>query len=130
MFNKYNIFDRLTPYYLVLGLVLLGFVFAKIFKPSINFEKTTKVFLVLFSIGFLIHTFGLALRWYVSGHAPWSNGYESMIYIAWAIVLSGMIFSKTISISFSNYCNLKWCDFICCSFILVRASNYYINSCT
>ena len=37
---------------------------------------------------------GLALRWYISGHAPWSNGYESMIYIAWAITLSGIIFSK------------------------------------
>ena len=41
-------------------------------------------------LGFLMHTGGLALRWYISGHAPWSNGYESMIYIAWATVLSGL----------------------------------------
>jgi cytochrome c-type biogenesis protein CcsB len=94
MFNKFNIFQRLTPLYLVLGLVLLVLVFSKIFRPTLNLLKSTKVFMILFVTGFLIHTFGLALRWYVSGHAPWSNGYESMIYIAWAIVLSGIIFSR------------------------------------
>jgi len=43
---------------------------------------------------FIAHTMGLALRWYISGHAPWSNGFESMTYIAWATVLAGFIFSK------------------------------------
>ncbi|TLP37080.1 cytochrome c biogenesis protein [Arcobacter arenosus] len=94
MFNKYNIFNNLTPAYLVLGLVLLALVFYKIFKPMVKLEKISKIFLSLFVVLFFVHTFGLALRWYVSGHAPWSNGYESMIYIAWAIVLSGIIFSK------------------------------------
>ena len=94
IFNKYNIFKKLTPLYLILGFVLLGFVFAKIFNPKLNIEKITKYFLSFFILLFIIHTLGLALRWYISGHAPWSNGYESMIYIAWAIVLSGMIFSK------------------------------------
>lgn len=94
MFNKYNIFKNLTPIYLILGLILLALVFYKIFKPMVNLEKVSRVFLVLFAILFIVHTFGLALRWYVSGHAPWSNGYESMIYIAWAIVVSGIIFSK------------------------------------
>jgi len=94
MFNKYNVFKNLTPVYLILGLVLLALVFYKIFKPMVKLEKISKIFLSLFVILFFVHTFGLALRWYVSGHAPWSNGYESMIYIAWAIVLSGIIFSK------------------------------------
>jgi len=94
MFNKYNVFKNLTPAYLILGLILLALVFYKIFKPMVKLEKISKIFLSLFVILFFVHTFGLALRWYVSGHAPWSNGYESMIYIAWAIVLSGIIFSK------------------------------------
>jgi cytochrome c-type biogenesis protein CcsB len=34
------------------------------------------------------------MRWYIAGHAPWSNGYESMIYIAWATMLAGFIFSR------------------------------------
>ncbi len=94
IFNKYNIFERLTPFYLILGFILLITIFINIFKQNLNLSKFTKVILVLFAIGFIFHTFGLALRWYVAGHAPWSNGYESMIYIAWAIVLSGMFFSK------------------------------------
>ncbi|WP_320034965.1 cytochrome c biogenesis protein CcsA [Halarcobacter sp.] len=94
LFNKYNIFKRLTPVYLILGVVLLAFVFVKIFKPMISLNKISKFFLVIFILSFIVHTSGLALRWYVSGHAPWSNGYESMIYIAWAIVLAGIIFSK------------------------------------
>jgi cytochrome c-type biogenesis protein CcsB len=43
---------------------------------------------------FLAHTAGLIIRWYIAGHAPWSNGYESMIYIGWASVLAGFIFSR------------------------------------
>ena len=31
---------------------------------------------------------------YISGHAPWSNGYESVIYIAWATMLSGFVYVK------------------------------------
>jgi len=34
------------------------------------------------------------LRWYVSGRAPWSNGYESMIYIAWTTTLAGILFTR------------------------------------
>ena len=37
---------------------------------------------------------GLISRWYISGHAPWSDGYESMIYVAWATMLFGLYFGK------------------------------------
>jgi cytochrome c-type biogenesis protein CcsB len=94
LFNHFNIFDKLTPVYLIFGIILLVAVFVKIFKPTINLEKISKIFRYLFILSLIIHTFGLALRWYVSGHAPWSNGYESMIYIAWAVVLAGVFFSK------------------------------------
>jgi cytochrome c-type biogenesis protein CcsB len=41
-----------------------------------------------------LHTSGLIVRWYISGHAPWSNAYESMIYVAWATMLFGLIFGR------------------------------------
>jgi ABC-type transport system involved in cytochrome c biogenesis permease subunit len=44
--------------------------------------------------GFLLHTFGLALRWYIAGHSPLSNGYESMIFISWVALLAGFIFVR------------------------------------
>jgi len=43
---------------------------------------------------FRLHTAGLGIRWYVSGRAPWSNGYESMIYIGWTTLLAGLIFGR------------------------------------
>jgi cytochrome c-type biogenesis protein CcsB len=36
----------------------------------------------------------LGIRWYISGHAPWSNGYESMIYVSWATMLFGVWFGR------------------------------------
>ncbi|RXK05280.1 cytochrome c biogenesis protein [Halarcobacter bivalviorum] len=94
IFNKYNIFENLTPVYLILGFFLLVLIFVNIFKSNVNLEKIAKVVLVLLTISFIFHTLALGLRWYVAGHAPWSNGYESMIYISWAIVLAGIIFSR------------------------------------
>ncbi|NPA59311.1 MAG: cytochrome c biogenesis protein CcsA [Epsilonproteobacteria bacterium] len=93
-YNQAHIFETLYPYYLLLGFILLVLSFIKIIKPKFNITIFSKITLVLLSIFFVAHTFGLGLRWYISGHAPWSNGYESMIYIGWATILAGFIFSK------------------------------------
>ncbi len=89
-YNKANIFYRMFPIFLTFGMVLLALFLLQLFWPSLDFPKTEKVFLILLWILFAIQTIGLAIRWYISGHAPWSNGYESMIYIAWAIMLAGL----------------------------------------
>jgi len=93
-YNKYNIFEKLMPYYLVMGLVLLVLSFVQILKPGFRLDIFSKGATGLLIIFFVLHTAGLITRWYISGHAPWSNGYESMIYIAWATVLAGFIFSR------------------------------------
>ena len=93
-FNHAKIFDRLSPIYLFSGLVLLIFIFAKMIKPKLSIAWITKIVLGVNLFAFIVHTGGLALRWYISTHAPWSDGYESMIYIAWAIALSGLFFSR------------------------------------
>ena len=93
-YNKANIFERIYPIYFLLGFILLILSFTKILKPKFNMGASSKIALGLLTLLFIAHTAGLALRWYISGHAPWSNGYESMIYISWATVLSGFIFSK------------------------------------
>ena len=93
-YNKAHIFETLYPYYLLLGFILLVLSFVKIIKPKFNISIFSKITLVLLSLFFVAHTFGLGLRWYISGHAPWSNGYESMIYIGWATILAGFVFSK------------------------------------
>ncbi len=39
-------------------------------------------------------TVSLALRWYISGNAPWSNAYESVVYVGWATALIGICMQK------------------------------------
>ena len=92
-YNKSNIFEQLWPLYFLVGFILLILSFVKILKPDFKLEFFSKATLGLLILFFLAHTAGLAMRWYISGHAPWSNGYESMIYIGWATVLAGFIFS-------------------------------------
>ena len=92
--NELNVFTRLAGLYMLLGVAFLFFLFVSVFKPQ---WKLKKIYYVLFGIvvlGFLLHTLGLGLRWYVSGRAPWSNGYESMIYIAWTTTLAGVLFTR------------------------------------
>ena len=43
---------------------------------------------------FIAHTLGLIARWYISGHAPWGDAYESMIYVAWATIGIGLLLSE------------------------------------
>jgi cytochrome c-type biogenesis protein CcsB len=78
----------------ILGLCFLGLLFWYIFKEGVSGIKLKKLFLGLAFVSFAAHTLGLAVRWYVSERAPWSNGYESMIYIAWTAVLAGLIFNR------------------------------------
>ncbi len=94
LYNKVDIFNRLGKWYGLLGLLLLTIFFFDIFKPdSSRITGFRKMLTGVFVLFFLLHTAGLALRWYISGHAPWSNGYESMIYIAWATTLAGLLFA-------------------------------------
>jgi cytochrome c-type biogenesis protein CcsB len=100
-YNEANIFSRITRVYLLAGLLLLVFQFAHIFLPRFRLRYISVPAIVLIAIVFLLHTFGLALRWYVAGHAPWSNGYEALVFIAWATVLAGLLFSRKSAITIS-----------------------------
>jgi len=93
-YNKMSIFQNLSKLYLVLGLILIILSFIEIFRQSKILNIIIKIFIVLIVIGFIYQTAGLIMRWYISGHAPWSDGYESLIYIAWVTLLAGLVFSN------------------------------------
>lgn len=94
IYNKYNIFKSLFPFFLTLSIVLLFIVFINIIRGVPTSNKVLITINSLLFIGFLAHTVGLIMRWYIAGHAPWSNGYESMIYIAWSSMLAGLLFAR------------------------------------
>ncbi len=92
--NNLGVFDRLAVVYALLGSVFLGLLFFSVFRPMVDLRKVQRILRWSLIGAFVLHTIGLALRWYVSGRAPWSNGYESMIYIGWTTVLAGVLFGR------------------------------------
>jgi cytochrome c-type biogenesis protein CcsB len=94
LYYKLGIFERLFPFYASIGLIMLIGLITMVIKG----KKGTSMFVMILGsllfAGFLFHTFGLGLRWYIAGHAPLSNGYESMTFISWATLLAGFIFMR------------------------------------
>lgn len=94
MYYRMMIFERLFPFYSTAGILLLSLLIAMVLKGRKVLPVVATVLKWLLFGGFLLHTFGLALRWYISGHSPMSNGYESMIFISWVTLMAGFIFSR------------------------------------
>jgi cytochrome c-type biogenesis protein CcsB len=94
MYNKYDIFKRLYYMYMLAGVLMLIFCIVQIFKDSKLIRTIINVFHGLIGLFFVLHLAGLIVRWYISGHAPWSDAYESMIYVGWATMFFGLAFGK------------------------------------
>ena len=93
-YNHINIFMWLMVAFLIVGLMLLVAAFYKIIKPKAHIERITKGSLyILFGL-FIIYTLGLIARWIIAGHAPWSNGYEAMVYMGWATIVAGLLVAR------------------------------------
>lgn len=91
-YNKTNAQRLPVMLYLTLSLVL-----AIVSTLSLNNGKQKKTRLVssVLTWVMLIHTtLLLALRWYVSGHLPMSNGYETMQFMAWATLIVTLVMQK------------------------------------
>ena len=91
-YNKTNAQRLPVMLYLTLSLLL-----AIVSTLSLNNERQKKTRLVssVLTWVMLIHTtLLLALRWYVSGHLPMSNGYETMQFMAWATLIVTLVMQK------------------------------------
>lgn len=99
MYNKANVFLWLMIVYSMLGILLVILAFAEVLTDTKkNFGKVvhlfTKIFIGLMIATLLVHLFALGVRWYLSGHAPWSNGYEAIVFISAVGVFSGLLLYK------------------------------------
>lgn len=92
-YNKTNAQRLPVMLYLTLSLLL-----AIVSTLSLNNGKQKKTRLVssVLTWVMLIHTtLLLVLRWYVSGHLPMSNGYETMQFMAWATLIVTLVMQKS-----------------------------------
>jgi len=93
-YNRWDIFNRLYKYYSLFGVVLFFVVVARIYKERKTLKMTVSLFKFFIYALFLVHTLGLGVRWYISGHAPWSDAYESILYVSWATLGIGFWLGK------------------------------------
>ena len=94
LYYRLGIFEKLFPFYATVGLILLIGLITMVIKGRKETTLFAKVLGWLLFAGFMFHTLGLGLRWYIAGRSPMSNGYESMIFISWVTLLAGFIFSR------------------------------------
>ena len=94
LYNKLDVFTQLFKYYFFIGILMLIMIFIQMFYSRKWIYNTIKILKYLVITGWTFHTLGLIARWIISNHAPWTNGYEAMIYTVWATMLAGIIFSK------------------------------------
>jgi cytochrome c-type biogenesis protein CcsB len=94
LFNKLGIFPKITIAYVSLGFILFIISFLTVFNKKWSSKKVNTSIFIILAILFAIQTFAMGGRWYISGHAPWSNTYESLIYIAWSAMFAGLFFFR------------------------------------
>ncbi|MFB6340250.1 cytochrome c biogenesis protein CcsA [Saccharicrinis sp. FJH62] len=94
LYYKLNPFKFLFPFYATLGVIYLFMLIAFIVNGKSVPGILRKGYFYLLLLAFAVHVLAIAARWYISGHAPMSNGYESMIFISGITLLAGFIFHK------------------------------------
>ncbi len=100
-YNEMDVFRQCKIGYLILGGLLLVLSFVMLFKQ----QKWMKFGIWILGVGVLLvftyHMYGMGMRWYIGGYAPWSNSYETMVYVAWATVLAGLLFVRRSTVTFA-----------------------------
>ncbi|MCM4153014.1 cytochrome C biogenesis protein [Arenibacter sp. N53] len=93
-YNKADIYNKLYKYYALVGLLMFVLLVFQIIKDRKALRFSIAGIKTIIYVFFILHTLGLIMRWYISGHAPWSDAYESILYVSWATLGMGLLFSK------------------------------------
>lgn len=93
-YNKMDVFRYCKIGYLILGGLLLVLSFVMLFEQKRWMQIASWVLGIAVLLVFHFHMYGMGMRWYIGGYAPWSNSYETMVYVAWATVLGGLLFVR------------------------------------
>lgn len=89
LMNQLDINFKLLIFYTIIGGLLLVLGFIELFKPNKILNNVIKGIIYIGAVGYVLHFLGLVARWYISGHAPWSNGYEAIVFISWVGITAG-----------------------------------------
>ena len=102
-YNKNDIFKKLFSWYMYASSLMFILLIVQIIRDKSKIlNASVSLFKVLIFLCFGLHTLGLIARWYISGHAPWSDAYESMIYLAWATMAFGVMLGYKSNLTFAS----------------------------
>ena len=90
-FNSWNLFYRLMIFYSITGTLILVLSFFSLFSSLRIIKGAIAGLIVLLVMAAILQSLGIAIRWYISGHAPWSNGYEAVMFISLIGLVSGLV---------------------------------------
>lgn len=92
LYNALPIATILFMANLTLGFLALGvFIWKMKRSGQLNARPMPVVSYLLLALSFLALTACLVLRWIITGHVPMSNGYETMLTLAWFIMLLALL---------------------------------------
>lgn len=94
LYNGLNLFNRLFPVYWLLGIYLLLLALLRVFFNKAWLKTGYLVGIILTGLAYILQTANMILRWYAGGYPPWSNGYEMIILVSWALFLFGFVFYR------------------------------------
>ncbi len=94
LYTKLSLGNRLFGYFWLLGAALMILAIVSLFKDGKNLDLLWKIGAALTWIGWGVFTFHLALRWYIAKHPPWSDGFEMLVFVAWGVLLFGLVFAS------------------------------------
>ena len=100
-YNKLEVFRWCKIGYLSLGGLLLLFSFFLLFRKTTWIKWVIRFLGIGVLIVFHFQMLGFAMRWKIGGYAPWSNSYETMVFLAWSAVFAGLLFARRSPITFS-----------------------------
>lgn len=118
-YNRLNLNFWLFQILFTLGFVMLILAIIKMFNHSKIIQFFWNLLVILILLSFIAFVGNVILRWYVAQHAPWSNGYEMLVFVALILLLSGLVtfrksdFSLPLATLFSGALLLvSWLDWI------------------
>ena len=85
LYNRVPFATILFMVCLTLGIVSFG---------ALLFERRLPLQPVLLVLCWLALTVALVLRWMITRHVPLSNGYETMLFLAWTVMLLALLLSR------------------------------------
>ena len=94
-------FNHFAPFYLAAVLYLIAFILTALSWLGYS-RPLNRAALSLVLLTFVVHSFALLARIYISGRPPVTNLYSSAVFIGWGCVLLGMVFERMFRMGSGN----------------------------